>query len=957
MSTFDSYKDSPYQIRTEGQNITIKFEKTSPTTARISWNIPTPAIGCDSSNQAYNGIVVTLDTVPASRNTTPVDGTYYTGDPTANTNLHAGDRISTALVVGALYDDKITTFIDITGISENTPYYVSGYAVDAQGRYHTDGVHAYSMPYGNPDGDSTPGYHSVCLGTNATDPTGLVPTSSYNFTLGYNGEDPQTITIDGSKASTVQSLIDEINKQIALIGDPLQSPTAPNINEYFYDSSQEKLYKWNGTEHIEVPITTDSTDPSTPTIGDFWYDTSLEELKEWDGASWVVQTFISYHRDFSTPSCDDYWFTGTEAYHWNGTIWLPQNLIIGGTDPSLAPTLPCPYYWYDETNELLNVWNGNGSCDAEIGTWTTTLAIMSLTDPTTPAVNDYWFDETNNVLKQWDGAAWNEIFAQITIDEPTTPGVGLLWYNPTEMVLQQWNGSSWDLVAVIVWETEPNVVEAGSLWWNETTDELYVWDGTTSSWDLVANFVISATDPSLAPTLPTNTVWYVDGTLYCWDGSRWNEVTFISSSTDPTILTTDSYWFDTTTSTWNSWNGTSWDEIHPTELGTDPYVPVVGSFWYNTTNNLLNQWNGVSWINTPFSTIPYTPSVGQTYYNTVTNTLMVWNAVYGWQTAILPVTVTYDASTQCITFTSSTLGSTSIVAVEDIDLFSSMIPVGNVGQPYYGTDGVSGTSSYAEIGVGDDGSPDERRELMDSIRSQLGYPVVEVELTKYQLDTAVQSAIEALRKRSSSAYKRAFFFLELQPGQQRYILTNKTVGFNKIVDVTAIYRMQSSFFGSAEGQGLYGQLMLQHLYAMGSFDLISYHIVSEYVELMNQMFSTHIQYLWDEDRRTLDLLQTFGTKEKVLVDAVVERTEQEMFRDRWTKSWIEKYALATARMILAEIRGKYASLPGAGGGVSLNAAELVTSAERDIADCLQQLDDFIVNNVEDYGMATQFVIG
>ena len=62
-------------------------------------------------------------------------------------------------------------------------------------------------------------------------------------------------------------------------------------------------------------------------------------------------------------------------------------------------------------------------------------------------------------------------------------------------------------------------------------------------------------------------------------------------------------------------------------------------------------------------------------------------------------------------------------------------------------------------------------------------------------------------------------------------------------------------------------------------------------------------------------------------------------------------------MMLAEIRGKYATLPGAGGGVSLNAGELISKAESDMADCISQVDDYIVNNAEDVGMAAHFVIG
>ena len=40
-------------------------------------------------------------------------------------------------------------------------------------------------------------------------------------------------------------------------------------------------------------------------------------------------------------------------------------------------------------------------------------------------------------------------------------------------------------------------------------------------------------------------------------------------------------------------------------------------------------------------------------------------------------------------------------------------------------------------------------------------------------------------------------------------------------------------------------------------------------------------------------------------------SEQDLLTDRFTSRWIERWALAESRMMLAEIRGKYATLPGA----------------------------------------------
>jgi hypothetical protein len=205
------------------------------------------------------------------------------------------------------------------------------------------------------------------------------------------------------------------------------------------------------------------------------------------------------------------------------------------------------------------------------------------------------------------------------------------------------------------------------------------------------------------------------------------------------------------------------------------------------------------------------------------------------------------------------------------------------------------------------------------------------------------------------AYKRGFYFLEIEPRKQMYKLTDKRIGYNKIVEISKIHRITSAFLSNAEGQGVYGQLALQHLYQMGSFDLISFHLVSQYIETMEMLFASAIEFNWDEDTRTLGIFKDFHQCERVLMEVVVERTEQNMIKDRYLKGWIEKYALVQARLMLSEIRGKYASLPGAGGGVALNANELAARADLELQELYEQIDDYIVSNPEEFG--SQFILG
>jgi len=1014
MGTFNPPADASFQLDIEGKTIALNFEKTGPTTARISWNIPVPAQGCDGKGR-YCGYVVTIDSVPASLSTAPINGTVYTADPTGDRNLHAGDRIGTALVIGAFYEDTNTAFFDISGLTDNTAYYVAGYAVDCQHRYHTKGNHAYSLDYGNPDTPDTSGTQVFDLnsgnGVLGTDATGLVPGVGYSLEVMLDGsvielavlqesgfanpDFPPTIPavsnvsfygaqtlndtircancdkdiflhrifIDGIDAQTYDDLVEAINNQFALMTNPITSPVPPNTGILYWDAINEKLFQWDGAEHVELSVLVEPTDPSVVVDGTYWFDTVNDILYLRVLGAWVAQTIVSYHKDPTVLDCSDYWFNGTNSYNWNGTTWcelITHNQI---KDPSCAPELPCGSYWYDVANGILNEWS------VENQKWNETFAIVWDTAPNTLAVGTHWLDDTTSTLSTWDGAAWTIVASPTTAPplfeqeiEPTTPANDAYWFVPSTEELFQYDlgTTTWNAVSVLVWPDDPTNTQTCDLWWNSTTDVLSAWDVTTNTWVAVAAFTQSTIDPALPPVLNEEDVWYnpTDNTLSRWLGNSWQQVTFINFATDPTTPVVDQVWFNTTTLTWQKWTGVAWSSFNPVDSATDPTVLPSGTYWFDTTSNGLFTWNGVTWISTSFTTMPLTPAIGSVYFNTSDNILYKWDGTA--YIATQADAVVYLSPRGNLLFMSSSSGTSSKIRVNDGVEPGLLAAIGTSTQQAStsdGTDGVSGQPSYGEIGVGDDGTSDERRELAYSMRAQLGWPVVEVELTDYQMDTAIEAALEAYRKRAGTAYERCFFFLDVQPGVSNYFLTDKTVGFNKVVNVLGLYRFNSAFLSTATGAGVYAQVVLQELYNAGSFDLASYHLIADYIEQLEQLFATRLTYYWNEPTRRLDIYKSFYIHERVLVEASLERTEQQLMTHRFSKAWIEKWALSEARLMLAEIRGKYASLPGAGGGVALNASELINRADMDRAELIQQLEDYIAEKPEDYGQLTQFVIG
>jgi len=973
MSIFTGPADSPLHIRIEGQQIAISFDKTSDTTARISWNIPSPAPGCAAGTQAYNGIVITLDNIPVSVSTTPKDGIVYTGDAIGDSNLHAGDKIGTALVIGSFYNDKTTTFFDISGLVKNQAYYVSGFAVDKVNRYHSGGAHAYSLPLGSdplklPDS----GYQSYLINIQGTDATGLVPSGAYSFDVNIDGT-TYTISVNGSNGLTYDDLVSTINRQFALLSNPAQGSVPPNTNGIWVDQSNQIVYKWTGYLNEIQPTIFSNDDPTDSNYGDYWYNADTGQLYIWtegdpDPDFWNELNVIKFHKDPIDNECDTYWYDSDDerGYIWNGSVWVLKPTNVSTIDPFDPPTVDCAALWYDTENEILYARNrkncaGNWSAPA----WDVTKAITWDTDPTIPTNGDLWVNETDNTLWSWNNVGGE--YVEVTSDyeasdtEPTSPTHNDYWYDTSETLLYRYVTDEFVVIPFILWDSDPSEPKSGDLWWDTDNIDpavISVWDIINSEWVLVDPVYYQANDPALHPDFAKGTLWYnsVSESLFEWDGSEWKAVLqFINYDTDPNTPDATFYWLDTETNTFYNWTG-SWTVIQPIHNESNPQVPANGDYWYETDADTLHSWNGVSWVSVGFGTTDLIPTVGSLWFDTGLNKLFEWNGIT-WIDGIPHATIHINEVGNLVMISGST-GSQSYFSIlrENEGMFSYLTVQGDFSYADPGSDITTGNPVYLDHGS--DGSEDERRELADSIRRQLGHPTVQVELDPYDLDSAITKALEKCRQISTVAYKRAYFFIDSVPGVQKYVLSDRRVGFHRVVDVIKLHRITSSFLGTTSGgAGVYAQAVLQHLYSMGQFDLVSYYIINEYIELLEQMFVNQIMFDFDEFTRELHIFRSLNSKERILVDAIIERTENELLLDRYLKLWIEKWALAESKLKLAEVRGKYGNLPGPGGGISLNASELIASAGELKEQCLAEIENYQVDRPELVGMQASFVVG
>ena len=65
----------------------------------------------------------------------------------------------------------------------------------------------------------------------------------------------------------------------------------------------------------------------------------------------------------------------------------------------------------------------------------------------------------------------------------------------------------------------------------------------------------------------------------------------------------------------------------------------------------------------------------------------------------------------------------------------------------------------------------------------------------------------------------------------------------------------------------------------------------------------------------------------VFLHVYKNRSDEELLQDPYSLPWIKEYALAHAKLMLAEARGKFNTIAGPQGGTSLNADALRSDAQ------------------------------
>jgi hypothetical protein len=220
--------------------------------------------------------------------------------------------------------------------------------------------------------------------------------------------------------------------------------------------------------------------------------------------------------------------------------------------------------------------------------------------------------------------------------------------------------------------------------------------------------------------------------------------------------------------------------------------------------------------------------------------------------------------------------------------------------------------------------------IKDFVLARLGFPVVRVELTDFQIQTAID---EALSKLDYHAPDWCTQFCTFATVANRSLYELPSVVVNNFRN--AVYRKNLLSISQSNGTLEFDFFIkyFQDNFLFKDFSVGDYYVTISHLEMMRKILGNDGTFNI-VNNKFINIAPPPTFSEEVLVEfkAIDSKTLHPYF-----VNWIQKFSLAICKVILGQIRGKYQTLPSPGGGAQLNGESLIQQGNQEQEALVQQL--------------------
>lgn len=210
------------------------------------------------------------------------------------------------------------------------------------------------------------------------------------------------------------------------------------------------------------------------------------------------------------------------------------------------------------------------------------------------------------------------------------------------------------------------------------------------------------------------------------------------------------------------------------------------------------------------------------------------------------------------------------------------------------------------------------------IKTKLGYPTVEIELTDEQLDICIDDALDEI---APWVVQRQYVTL---PVQECIDLSEYNVSY-----VIAVHKANGAANSSDNQLDVFSPYT--YMEVRGSYQGITYsRIESQLFDNLQQATKDNISWKYIKPKLYLDIGVPVATQ--VTIEYSPNIDDLDSLTDPMYKKFVKRFALAFARAILSDIRGKFSV---SGSPVELDGSTQDSKSERELEELRQELRDTV----------------
>lgn len=230
--------------------------------------------------------------------------------------------------------------------------------------------------------------------------------------------------------------------------------------------------------------------------------------------------------------------------------------------------------------------------------------------------------------------------------------------------------------------------------------------------------------------------------------------------------------------------------------------------------------------------------------------------------------------------------------------------------------------------------------LKDYIMSELGSPLIRVELTEKQLIQCIHEAMHTFMKWDAKMYDLDVYIAQLDGNNEVKLsnITEKQIETAMIKDVFFEESTNAFGFSTPLDEGLVAAFPLRTIFDMteGAFNMANYYMARQNLEDANTVLG--LKKRWDIIGG--DTIKVYPANNHSGYNSIAILYGEMLTPDKAEEDdWIRAYSVAKAKTILGTIRRKFSGMSFAGGSGTSDGSDLITEGKADMEVLLQSLKD------------------